>query len=134
MSLYYIGTLPLCHCVAVQGFEGIALGGAFLKARLPMLKVLVLGLVFALTCPLGVAIGLGVASSYNPNSSTALAIEGSFNAVSAGILIYNGIVDLLLPTFDREDCETPKNPAVVACGFLVTFLGAGAMSTLALWA
>lgn len=118
----------------MQGFEGIALGGAFLKARLPILKVIVMGLAFALTCPVGVAIGLGVANTYNPNSSTALAVEGSFNAVSAGILIYNGLVDLLLPTFDQKDYETPKNAAVVACGFLVTFIGAGAMSTLALWA
>jgi len=34
--------------------------------------------------PVGIAIGIGVGSSYRPNSKIALGFEGAFNSVSAG--------------------------------------------------
>ena len=49
--------------------------------------------------PLGVGIGIGVATTWNTESKAALGAEGVFDAVSAGILIYNGLADLILPTF-----------------------------------
>ncbi|CAI5472510.1 unnamed protein product [Closterium sp. Yama58-4] len=101
-----------------QGFEGISLGTAVAPCRFSLLKTLCMGLLFAFTTPLGVAIGLAVHSSYNSNSQAALATEGAFNAVSAGILIYNGLVDLLVPTFDEHDENTPKDP--VASKFLAS--------------
>ncbi|CAI5464037.1 unnamed protein product [Closterium sp. Yama58-4] len=117
-----------------QGFEGISLGTAVAPCRFSHLKTLCMGLLFAFTTPLGVAIGLAVHSSYNSNSQAALATEGAFNAVSAGILIYNGLVDLLVPTFDEHDENTPKDPIAYFFGFVFLFLGAGAMSLLAIWA
>ncbi|CAI7925161.1 unnamed protein product [Closterium sp. NIES-54] len=117
-----------------QGFEGISLGTAVAPCRFSLLKTLCMGLLFAFTTPLGVAIGLAVHSSYNSNSQAALATEGAFNAVSAGILIYNGLVDLLVPTFDEHDENTPKDPVAYFFGFVFLFLGAGAMSLLAIWA
>ncbi|CAI5494456.1 unnamed protein product [Closterium sp. Naga37s-1] len=117
-----------------QGFEGISLGTAIAPCRFSLLKTLCMGLLFAFTTPLGVAIGLAVQSSYNSNSQAALATEGAFNAVSAGILIYNGLVDLLVPTFDEHDENTPKDPVAYFFGFVFLFLGAGAMSLLAIWA
>lgn len=43
------------------------------------------------------AIGLGIGNTYHEGSRAALGTQGTLNAVSAGILIYNGIVDLIIP-------------------------------------
>ena len=39
------------------------------------------------------AIGLGISSSYNSNSATTTAREGTLDAISAGILLYTGLVE-----------------------------------------
>lgn len=45
--------------------------------------------------PIGIAIGIGVHSSYNPNSGAALLSIGILDSISAGILLYAGLVELL---------------------------------------
>ncbi|CAI7766844.1 unnamed protein product [Closterium sp. NIES-53] len=117
-----------------QGFEGISLGTTLIPCQFSKLKTILMGLLFALTTPVGVVIGLAIYSSYNPSSKAALAIEGSFNAISAGILIYNGLVDLVVPAFDENDEGTPKSPVLYFLGFVSLFLGAFSMCLLALWA
>ena len=47
---------------------------------------------FALTTPTGVAVGLGIRSTYNANSPAALATAGVFDSISTGILIYMALV------------------------------------------
>lgn len=42
--------------------------------------------------PIGMAIGLGVRSSYNPEGTTASIVTGVLDALSAGILLYTGRV------------------------------------------
>lgn len=42
----------------------------------------------------GIAVGLGVRSTYNPNSTTANIVSGILDAFSAGILIYTGLVEV----------------------------------------
>lgn len=44
----------------------------------------------------GIAIGLGVRSTYNPGSATASIVSGVLDAFSAGILIYTGLVEVRL--------------------------------------
>ena len=60
----------------------------------------------------------------------------SLTAVSctcaAGILIYNGLVDLIIPTFTDKDM--PKQWWMQALGFGSLFAGAGVMSLIARWA
>ncbi len=73
-----------------QGNEGLALGVLFVKAGYSRLKYMVLAAAFVFVTPLGVAIGIGVSNNYNGESKAALGTEGVFDAVSAGILIYNG--------------------------------------------
>jgi solute carrier family 39 (zinc transporter), member 1/2/3 len=91
-------------------------------------------LAFALTLPLGVAIGLGVRNSYDPNSATANIVSGVFDAFSSGILLYTGLVELLAHEFlfSRAMREAPLGRVVYA-GFCV-LLGAGLMSLLGRWA
>ena len=50
-------------------------------------------LLFGVTTPLGIAVGLGVKSTYNPGSVIASIVSGILDSVSAGILIYTGLVE-----------------------------------------
>lgn len=59
----------------------------------------------------GIAVGLGVRSSYNPDSTTASIVSGILDAFSAGILIYTGLVEVRVSSSDlelcRANCECP---------------------------
>lgn len=48
------------------------------------LKYGLMAAAFILITPIGVAIGLGISSSFNPNSKAALASEGALDSISAG--------------------------------------------------
>ena len=115
-----------------QGNEGLALGVLFVKAGYTRLKFMVLASAFIIVTPLGVAIGIVVSSRYNGLSKAALGTEGIFNAVSAGILIYNGLCDLIIPTFSDDDL--PQSWAMQAAGFGALYLGAAIMALLGKWA
>lgn len=116
-----------------QGFEGIALGSQFMKAQYSVAKYIVLMLIFVLITPIGIAIGIGVGNSYQASSHTALGFEGAFNAVSAGILIYNGLVDLILPALEASPHVLPRG-IFQAIPWLFLFAGYSCMSLLAKWA
>ncbi|CAK8566978.1 unnamed protein product [Lathyrus sativus] len=115
-----------------QFFEGMGLGSCITQANFKNLSIIVMGLFFALTTPIGIGIGIGISSVYDENSPTALIVEGVFNAASAGILIYMALVDLLAADF--------MNPRMQKSGSLrlgcnvSLLLGAGAMSLIAKWA
>ena len=44
--------------------------------------------------PIGIAIGLGVRSTYNPDSTTPLIVSGILYSLSAGVLVYTGLVEV----------------------------------------
>jgi zinc transporter 1/2/3 len=50
---------------------------------------------YGLTTPIGIAVGLGARTTYNPNSTTASIVSGVLDALSSGILIYTGLVEVL---------------------------------------
>lgn len=57
------------------------------------------GCLYAVITPLGLAIGLGVRETYNPDSANAVIVAGTLDAFSAGILLYTGLVELLAHDF-----------------------------------
>lgn len=87
---------------------------------------------FAITTPAGIAAGTAIASSYNPYSVGALITEGILDCMSAGILVYMALVDLIAADFlsKRMSC----NFRLQVVSYLMLFLGAGLMSLLAIWA
>ena len=115
-----------------QGSEGLALGVLFVKAGYSRLKFMLLASAFIIVTPVGVAIGTAVSSNYNGLSKAALGTEGVFDAVSAGILIYNGLCDLILPTFSDDDL--PQAWAIQAAGFGALYMGAAIMALIGKWA
>ncbi|KAK9794638.1 hypothetical protein WJX73_005364 [Symbiochloris irregularis] len=123
---------PQRSASTLEGNEGLALGVLFVKAEYSRLKYIILAFWFVIITPLGVAIGIGVSSVYNGESKAALGTEGAFDSVSAGILIYNGLVDLILPTFDIS--ELPKKWYLQVAGFGALYSGAAIMALIGKWA
>lgn len=51
-------------------------------------------LLYAITTPVGIAVGLGIRNTYNPGSATASIVSGVMDSLSAGILVYTGLVEV----------------------------------------
>jgi zinc transporter 1/2/3 len=118
-----------------QSFEGLGIGARMSaipfkrKSWLPW----VLCLTYGLTTPIAIAIGLGVRKTYNPGSNTANIVSGVFDSISAGILIYTSLVELLARDFLFDPCRTNDRRRL---GFMIvcTLLGTGVMALLGKWA
>jgi zinc transporter 1/2/3 len=81
-----------------QMFEGIALGTCIAelpKAAASTLSKCIMGGTFALITPIGMAIGIGVLNSFNGNDPSTIVAIGTLDALSAGILAWVGIVEML---------------------------------------
>lgn len=59
-------------------------------------------LAYGTTTPIGQAIGLGVHTMYDPRSQTGLLMVGFMNAISSGLLLFAGLVQLLAEDFLTE--------------------------------
>ncbi|KAH9620999.1 hypothetical protein KSS87_021902 [Heliosperma pusillum] len=114
-----------------QFFEGFALGGCIAQAQFKNLHSMIMACFFALTTPGGIAVGIGLASFYNPASPRALVIEGILDSMSAGILIYMSLVDLIAADFMSKRMRS--NTRLQAVSYFALFLGAALMSSLAVW-
>jgi zinc transporter 1/2/3 len=88
-------TILLAVIAFHQLFEGIALGSriAALKSTSLVQKLLMAG-GFALTTPVGMAIGIGVLDQFNGSSPSTLIAMATLNAFSAGILTWSGVVEM----------------------------------------
>ncbi|CAH2038317.1 unnamed protein product [Thlaspi arvense] len=115
-----------------QFFEGFALGGCISQAEFRNKSATVMACFFALTTPVGIGVGIAVASSFNSHSPGALVTEGILDSLSAGILVYMALVDLIAADFlsKRMSC----NVRLQVVSYVMLFLGAGLMSALAIWA
>lgn len=85
-----------------QTFEGLALGSRLGSIEWPESKRLTpyfMAIGYALSTPIAIAVGLGVRTSFNPGSQATLITNGVFDAISAGILIYTGLVELMAHEF-----------------------------------
>ncbi|GMI87871.1 zinc transporter 1 precursor [Hibiscus trionum] len=114
-----------------QFFEGMGLGGCISQAKFKSRAVAMMLVLFSLTTPTGIAIGMGVSKVYDENSPKALAVEGIFNSLSAGILIYMSLVDLLGVDFMNPIMQS--NVKLQLGSNLSLLLGAASMSLLAKW-
>jgi len=115
-----------------QVFEGLALGVrlAALKAsgRVPLWA----SLVYGLATPIGCGVGMAMRTSLSMHSEKGLIVMGVFDAVSAGLLLYTGMVGLLAKDFLGGMTRTPGRG--VAWGLGMFALGVLVMAVLAVWA
>ncbi|KAL0959151.1 hypothetical protein HGRIS_014438 [Hohenbuehelia grisea] len=120
-----------------QTFEGLALGARLAQMQLPTrysYVPVVAALIFGVTSPLGIAAGLAVRTMYAPGSPTALITSGVMDSLSAGILIYTGLVELLAHEFlfNKEMMNGSSGKLAFALGSVM--LGCALMSLLGRWA
>ncbi|KIW36090.1 uncharacterized protein PV06_11603 [Exophiala oligosperma] len=119
-----------------QSFEGLGIGARLSAIPFPkryswMPWWLCAG--YGLTTPIAIAIGLGLRTTYNSNSYTANVVSGLLDAISAGILIYTGLVELMARDFLFSPDRT-NNDRKLAFMIISMLLGAGIMSLLGKWA
>ncbi|KAK4129825.1 Zinc/iron permease [Parathielavia appendiculata] len=84
-----------------QSFEGLALGTRIAALHFPRSspRPWLMVLAFGATTPIGQAIGLFVHRFYDPMSQTGLLMVGFMNAISSGLLLFAGLVQLLAEDF-----------------------------------
>jgi ZIP zinc/iron transport family len=119
-----------------QTFEGLALGSRIsaltFSPRSP--HPWLMALAYGTTTPLGQAIGLAIHSAYDPASQTGLLSVGIMNAISTGLLVFAGLVELLAADFlSEESYEQMRGrrrwhacAAVVSGALLMALVGAWA--------
>ncbi|KAJ7097268.1 ZIP-like iron-zinc transporter [Mycena belliarum] len=120
-----------------QTFEGLGLGSRL--AFIPLAPrhnyvPVVAALVYGLSTPLGIAAGLAVRTRYAPGSAAASLVSGVLDSLSAGILIYTGLVELLAHEFlfNKEMMNASNGRLAYALGTML--LGCGVMALLGKWA
>ncbi|KAL4922369.1 ZIP zinc transporter [Aspergillus aurantiobrunneus] len=119
-----------------QFFEGLALGAriALLPGRTFPSKA-IMGGAFALVTPVGMAIGMGVIHSFNGQDRDTLIALGTLDALSAGILVWVGLVDMWARDWVIEGGDMFTAPMRhVAAGGISLIAGMVLMSVLGKWA
>lgn len=119
-----------------QSFEGLGIGARL--STIPFPKRVswmpwVLCSSYGLTTPIAIAVGLGLRTTYNSGSFTANVVSGVLDSLSAGILLYTGLVELLARDFlfNPDRTRDDKQLTFMVCSVL---LGAGVMALLGKWA
>ena len=112
-----------------QFLEGISLGCALSSAQLSPFKLSSLITFFVCTLPIGIFIGIGISSG---DSLTTTVIEGVFNSIAAGILIYVSMVEMMAEEFGNV---VVRNNYLLKVGMILAiFFGIAGMAILAIWA
>lgn len=124
-----------------QFFEGLALGTriallpagprSLSRVKLPM------GFAFTLITPLGMAIGLGVIHTFNGNNQNTIIAIGTLDALSAGILVWVGVVDMWARDWVVQGGEMtgrPTGTGKICLGLFALVAGFVGMSVLGKWA
>ena len=121
-----------------QTFEGLGLGARLATANWPADRrrwmPYLLGLGYAVSTPLAIAIGLGVRQSIRTEGATMKMVNGIFDAISGGILMYTGLVELLAHEFMFNPEMRKAGLRVQLFAYGCVALGAGLMALLAKWA
>lgn len=119
-----------------QTFEGFALGSRISAIQFPVgsIKPWLMALAYGTTTPIGQAIGLAIHTLYDPASQTGLLTVGFMNAISSGLLLFAGLVELLAEDFlsDESYVTLHGKRRLQACASVVS--GAALMALVGAWA
>ncbi|RGP65985.1 membrane zinc transporter [Fusarium longipes] len=127
-------TVLLIVLVFHQMFEGLGLGSRLAVAPWPSNRQwmpYLLGFIFALSTPIGIAAGIGAKPN---NASDQKLINGIFDAISAGILMYTGLVELLAHEFMFNPYMRKAPIKILLLAFGCVAFGVAVMAILAKWA
>lgn len=119
-----------------QGFEGLALGARIAALPSPETSAsmkYMLASAFAIITPIGMAIGLGSLNKFNGNDPATIWAIAVLDALSAGILVYVGCVEMLAHDWVWGELREAPMKRVLVAGTCL-FAGAALMSLLGKWA
>jgi zinc transporter 1/2/3 len=119
-----------------QTFEGFGLGARLAMATWPKggWTPYILGMLYAISTPLSIGMGLVANETLSLDAATSKVVNGVFDAISGGILMYTGLVELVAHEFmfspEMRRAGLPTQLAAYAC----VATGVGLMALLAKWA
>jgi len=99
-----------------------------------MRRKLLLASAFALVTPVGMAIGIGVLRNFNGNDPSTIIAIGTLDALSAGILVWVGVVEMWAHDWMLGGEMTTAGPLRTALGMIGLVGGLALMSLLGKWA
>ncbi|CAF1221661.1 unnamed protein product [Rotaria magnacalcarata] len=120
-----------------QFFEAFALGAQIARTTAITLRSAIFMVIFfSLTTPVGIAIGVGVHSGiYNPKSVTTLLVTGILDSLSAGILIYVSLVNLITADMGVHASEFHSlSKRLKLLYYVALYLGVAVMAVIGRWA
>lgn len=117
-----------------QFFEGVAIGSAALSSVTSRKNLFLINFAFAITTPIGQVIGIGIHNSYSSESTTALWLQGIFDCVAGGILLYTGLVELLTYNMTTNQQFLSRSTSQRFILYICLWSGAGLMALLGKWA
>jgi solute carrier family 39 (zinc transporter), member 1/2/3 len=101
---------------------------------LSMTKKLLMALAFAVTTPIGMAIGIGVLNTFNGNDPQTLIAIGTLDALSAGVLVWVGVVEMWAGDWMFGGELANASPLLTTFSFIGLLAGMIIMSVLGKWA
>ncbi|TIB73008.1 Zinc/iron permease [Wallemia mellicola] len=120
-----------------QLFEGLGLGSRICLLKFNKWNKVKKSLMifwFSIITSIGIAIGIGVHNSYSPNSKSALLAIGILNAISAGILIYASLVEMIAADWFKDPEMRDSGFYKTTLGISMLLLGSLLMAVLGKWA
>ena len=115
-----------------QFFEGFSLGTMIIDIqKLSWNSNILFIIIYALTTPIGIMIGIMTSSS---NTTSCDYMNGIFNGLASGFLIYAGLIEILHEEFTRQTLSS-KKVSIQQRPFMCIsmILGAAFMTILAIW-
>jgi zinc transporter 1/2/3 len=119
-----------------QLLEGVALGCRLADSTIGPWTVTLFAAIFSVSCSVGIIIGIGVYRTFNSNGEAFLLVQGIFDGISGGLLLYNGF-QLLLVDFHEDlklHCRGDRRNLMIIGMFAALWTSACAMSLIGAWA
>jgi zinc transporter 1/2/3 len=126
--------VPLLIALTFHQFlEGVVIGTASIYAGMQTRSFALLGVIFALTTPVGIAIGIGVRYSFNENNPSALLTQGILDAICGGMLIFLALGDHVNAMKNQAHWLKEEGTVIHGTCIGAFLLGMAIMCTLAVW-
>lgn len=90
-----------------------------------------MAIIFSLSTPLAIGVGLGIRNSFSIGSRNGLITSGIFDAACGGILIYNSVAELM--GYDFIYASEFKSIRSMLLGIFILGLGALSMAIIGNW-
>lgn len=118
-----------------QMFEGVALGARLVDGTIGYRNEVMFALIFAMSAPLGIVIGISIYRTFNENGESFLMIQGVFDGICGGILLYTGFLMLFtdFPEDLEKHCRGKNRRRMVAGMFATLWIAAMLMSLIGGW-